>query len=124
MEPNERMRTMLSLMGGDDSAIPRNSHSVPSHNRVENTAASAPPESTAQVGRNPDETNVPGDNIGLDNDQMDEHVASYCNITGSDPESARHLLEVSDQFSSMNDGPQTERFKQILNLSPSLAHHN
>ena len=30
----------------------------------------------------------------LDEAQIEEHVASYCNITGSDPESARHLLEV------------------------------
>lgn len=98
MEPNERMRTMLSLMGGDDSAIPRDPPVNPNYHR-ENTLASVPFHPPAQVDGHADASNVPADNVnlGLDNDQMDEHVASYCNITGADAESARHLLEVRNE---------------------------
>jgi UBA-like domain len=95
MEPNERMRTMLSLMGGDDSGIPRDPPVNPNYHQ-DNTVASVPFHPPAQVAADTDVTNVPADKVyaGLDNGQMDEHVASYCSITGSDAESARHLLEV------------------------------
>jgi UBA-like domain len=98
MEPNERMRTMLSLMGGDDSSIPRDPPVNPNYHR-ENTIESVPFHPPAQVDGDTDATNVPSDKVylGLDDDQMDEHVASYCSITGSDAESARHLLEVRDE---------------------------
>jgi UBA-like domain len=96
MDPNERMRTMLTLMGGDDSTIPRDPPVNPNYHRMENTVAPVPHQPPAQLDGHMDAMDTPAENpnLGLDSAQMDEHVASYCSITGSDPESARHLLEV------------------------------
>ena len=102
MEPNERMRVMLSLMG--DESVPLNDLDIiaPQHIGgaseailMPNAAAVplAPSVALADSNRALDGF-TPDADMGIDEEQKEEHISSYCNITGSDPESARHLLEV------------------------------
>ena len=90
MEPNDRMRTMLALMGGDEG--------MPQAYNEGDGAGFAYPLTAAPVDLHGSHDNhdvimsdIPAN---IDSEQMNEHVESYCSITGSDPESARHLLEV------------------------------
>ena len=100
MEPNERMRVMLSLMGDDSILLAAHDTINPQHieRRVDavpfsNTAAVPLAPYTAIPNALPDAL-IPNAAMGIDEEQKEEHISSYCNITGSDPESARHLLEV------------------------------
>lgn len=102
MEPNERMRVMLSLMGDENAPLRDHNDIAPQHmgrgreaTVTSNTAAAplAPPvallnNDRAVAGFTPDT------DMGIDEEQKEELISSYCNVTGSDPESARHLLEV------------------------------
>ena len=94
MEPNDRMRTMLALMGGDDGM-------PPALDEVDGTgflksSMAAPVELR---GSHDDHDAIMSDiPANIHSEQMDEHVESYCSITGSDPDSARHLLEVRGKY--------------------------
>ena len=90
MEPNERMQTMLTLMGGDEG-MPQAPNEDDGAGLL-NSSAAAPPD---LHGSRDDHDAIMSDiPANIHSEQMDEHVESYCSITGSDPDSARHLLEV------------------------------
>jgi hypothetical protein len=106
MEPSERMRIMLNFMGEDGGAV-----DIPSINHSEQQTGRGLPISAPPQAHVPsallDGHHVPPahncDHMDIDDDQKDEHVASYCGITGADPESARHLLEVRYAFLSVKN---------------------
>jgi hypothetical protein len=93
MEPNDRMRTMLALMGGDEGMPPAENEGGGAG--FSTFPAAAPAElRDAHDDHDAVMTDIPAN---IHSDQMNEHVESYCSITGSDPDSARHLLEVRDK---------------------------
>lgn len=103
MEPNERMRTMLNLMGEDGGAVDvfptnRGDQNV-ERNPLTTAAPPAPTQVTSAImdGHQAYTAHSEDGQVDLDDAQKDELVASYCGITGADPDAARHLLEVRNE---------------------------
>lgn len=81
---------MLTLMGGDEG-MPQELNGGDGAG-LSNSSAGAPLDLR---GSRDDHDAIMSDiPANIHSEQMDEHVESYCSITGSDPDSARHLLEV------------------------------
>ena len=59
-----------------------------------NTAAVAAVAAAAAPDNDDYESIAAAVHMSIDDEQKEEHISSYCNITGADAESARHLLEV------------------------------
>ena len=107
MDVNERVILFLQLMGEAEAPHVQpvgTSQSAPNAaSRGSASSASAP--SASSGGRHTDELGLESGNahegvdhdhvaaIGSDARQYEEAVASFCSITGTDEESARHLLE-------------------------------
>lgn len=102
MEPSERMRLMLNFMGEDGGAAEIPPTNLGEQHVVTGLSTTAPPpaqmSSTLLDGHRAYTAHNGDQDIALDDAQKDEHVASYCGITGADPESARHLLEVRNDI--------------------------
>jgi hypothetical protein len=103
MEPNERIMLMLNLMG-EESGTPTATPSVAPTVVSNGSDSIAPPvlntPSTAPITINDDVAQGDTDiGSGSDAAQYAEAISSYCGITGSDEESARHLLEVNKKES-------------------------